>query len=142
MIANHLHGGPCRAHFTDLKVRLKSNLDDVFYYPDLLVECGVKNMKDFYVNDPKMIVEVLSPSTEGIDRREKLINYPRVPSLEEYILVAQDKAEVTLYRPGARHRPLIQSDVNSTVKIQCLDLTIPLAGIYEGVLQASALDGR
>jgi Uma2 family endonuclease len=134
LIANHLHGGPCRAHFSDLKVWLKSNLDDVFYYPDLVVECGLKSMKDHYLNNPKMIVEVLSPSTEGIDRREKLINYLRIPSLEEYILVAQDKAEVTLYRRATRRRPLIHSDVNSTVEIQSLELTVTLAEIYDGVL--------
>jgi Uma2 family endonuclease len=142
LIANHLHGGPCRAHFSDFKVRLKSNLDDVFYYPDLVVACGRPGMQDYYVNDPKMIVEVLSPSTEGIDRREKLINYLRIASLEEYILVAQDKSEVTLYRRGGRRRPLVHSDVNSTVEIQSLELTVTLAEIYDGVPSAPGSDGR
>ena len=63
--ANHLRGGPCRTFISDFKVRLKSNLDEIFYYPDLMVACGRVGLETYYLRNPKVIVEILSPSTEG-----------------------------------------------------------------------------
>src|SRR5688572_17630727 len=93
---NHLRGAPCRALSAGVKVRLKLNEDDVFYYPDVMVVCGPLNMEDRYFCNPKLIVEVLSPSTEAIDRREKALHYRQIAALEEYVLVAQQTQEVTI----------------------------------------------
>src|SRR4051812_7008678 len=95
---HHLRDGPCRAYMADFKVRLEINREDIFYYPDVMVSCVRDGLEEFYLRYPRLLVEVLSDSTEMIDRREKLINYPQIPTLEEYVLVAQDKSEVTLLR--------------------------------------------
>lgn len=60
--------------------------------PDLLLDDAR------VIDDPTLIIEVLSPSTEAIDRREKLAAYRRIPSVQEYVMVAQDQRSVEIYR--------------------------------------------
>lgn len=79
-----------------------------------------------------MIVEVLSDTTERIDRREKLLAYSGIPSLQEYLLVRQDRLEVEIHRRQDQWRSIEVS--NGEVKIQCLNIPVPVAVIYEDVL--------
>jgi Uma2 family endonuclease len=132
--AGHLHGGPCKTFISDFKVRLQSNMDEIFYYPDLMVACGRDGMEKYYLRNPKVIVEVLSPSTDGTDRREKLVNYRRIPALEEYVLIAQDTPQVTLHRRSVRWEPIVLADVDAIAEFQSLDLSLRLADVYDGVL--------
>jgi Uma2 family endonuclease len=129
----HLRGGPCQAFMNDVKVRLAVNREDIFYYPDVMVACGDIRPELHYVRDPTLIVEVLSPSTESIDRREKLLNYPLIPTLQEYVLVAQDFREITLHRREEHWRPVVLTATAATVEFRSIRLTVPLAHIYEGV---------
>jgi Uma2 family endonuclease len=82
----------------DMKVYLKIAGEDVFYYPDLLVSCDPEDNEKYYRTRPCLIVEVLSPTTERIDRREKFMAYTSLPSLQEYILIAQDRQAVIYMR--------------------------------------------
>ena len=66
--ASHLKGGPCDAYVSDVKVKLRVNRDIHAYYPDVMVVCGRGPKVDRYVADPKLVVEVLSTSTAGVDR--------------------------------------------------------------------------
>jgi Uma2 family endonuclease len=91
-----LHRGlgdrPCLVFLGDVKLQVAAA--NAFYYPDLMVVCraeGVLAGEAQLVTDPRLVAEVLSPSTEGIDRREKLAAYRQLPSLEEYMLVAQER---------------------------------------------------
>lgn len=84
-LSRHLNGGPCRAFFSDIKVHLRINKAEIFYYPDVVVACGALEIAERELREPKLIVEVLSPSTESIDRREKAFNYQQIPSMEEYV---------------------------------------------------------
>ncbi len=101
-IASHLRtklrGGPCKVFIENVKVRLEASREDIFYYPDVVVSCHPTGVQRQFVQLPTLIVEVLSPSTETIDRREKKMNYLQVQTLEEYVLVAQERREVTLFR--------------------------------------------
>jgi len=130
----HLHGGPCKTYMADFKVRLEVNREDIFYYPDVMVACVRDGVSDYYLRYPKLIVEVLSPSTETIDRREKLLNYPLIPTLAEYIFISQETREITLHRRDEQWRPSVVSAAESAVEFRSLKLTVPLAQIYEGVL--------
>ena len=132
--ANHLHGGPCRTFISDFKVRLKINMDDIFYYPDVMVACGREGLEKYFLRNPKVIVEVLSQSTEGTDRREKFINYRRIPTLEEYILIAQDTPEVTIYRRSTEWKPTVLTALEAIGEIQSIELSLPLAQVYDGAL--------
>jgi Uma2 family endonuclease len=84
-------GGPCRVYMSDVKLRAA---EDVYYYPDVMVACGPAG-EDPYVEDaPCLVVEVTSSSTAVIDRREKLVVYKRIPTLEAYVIVEQDERRV------------------------------------------------
>jgi Uma2 family endonuclease len=131
---NHLHGGPCRTFFTEFKVRLKIKMDEFFYYPDVMVACDREKVETYFLRNPKVIVEVLSPSTEGTDRREKFINYRRIPTLEEYILIAQDAAEVTIHRRSAEWKPTVLTALSAVGEIESIGLSLPLARVYDGAL--------
>jgi len=89
-------GGPCGVFISDMKVRLQAR--NALYYPDVLVTCDPADCEPLYKTRPFLIVEVLSPATEVIDRREKLTGYRTLPSLTHYLLVAQDCRRVELYR--------------------------------------------
>ena len=96
-----LRGGPCSAWDSQTAVRLQVNPEDIFYIPDVMVACGPLTedvLNQQYLTNPCVVVEVLSASTEAIDRREKALNYRHLPSLEEYLLVALRSMEVTVLR--------------------------------------------
>jgi Putative restriction endonuclease len=72
-LAAHVRGGSCRAYVEAVKVRLTVKGEEIFYYPDVSVACGPQDLDKVFVTDPKLIVEVLSPSTERTDRGEKAL---------------------------------------------------------------------
>lgn len=78
----HLRGTPCQAFTSNMKVGVLTQLDDIFYYPDVQVSCE-KQGHDLYNAEPKLIIEVLSDSTERKDRVEKFHTYRKLASLEE-----------------------------------------------------------
>jgi len=130
----HLRGGPGKAYMADFKVRLEINRADIFYYPDVMVACQRVGVEQFYLRYPTLLVEVLSPSTENTDRREKLLNYPQISTVEEYVLIAQDSREVTLHRRAEGWAPRSVTAPEAPVEFRSLKLSLPLARIYEGVL--------
>jgi Uma2 family endonuclease len=95
-----LRGGPCQVFTSAFKVRLEVAREDIFYYPDVMVSCDRNDKERYYSRTPTLVFEVLSPSTETIDRREKHMNYRHAPTLEEYVLVAQESRN---YHFSARH---------------------------------------
>jgi Uma2 family endonuclease len=123
---------------SDFKVRLEVNREDIFYYPDVRVACGRDGVERYFLRQPALIVEVLSPSTENIDRREKLLNYPQIESLEDYVLVAQETREVTLHRRAEGWAPRVVTAADAVVELRSIGLTLPLARIYEGVFRRGA----
>lgn len=85
----------------------------------------------FYEEAPCLVVEVLSPSTEGIDRREKLGRYLTLPSLEGYLLVNARERRVELYRKEGDI--LHQVAEEGEVPLPCLEGSLPVAEVYAGV---------
>lgn len=117
---------------SDMKVRVETV--DAFYYPDIVLRCGDPLPGDsLYLEDPCLIIEVLSASTANIDRREKLHAYQALPGLREYVLVDSDSRSIELYRrrpEGWWYELLSEGD---SLRFQCVDLTLPLAEVYAGV---------
>ena len=97
-LSDHLEGGPCRVAVSDMKVR--PAIGTRFYYPDLVVSCNdpAEEGDEHVETRPTLVVEVLSPSTEQIDRREKRIACQSIPTLRECVLVSQLAREVSVYR--------------------------------------------
>jgi len=131
-----LRGGPCTAFASDLKVRLKFMGDDVFYYPDVVVGCDPRDTDDHFLRYPKFIAEVLSDSTERLDRREKRWGYQAIETLEEYLIVAQDRIEVTLFRRANGWEPQVLARLGQKVQLKSLKLSLLVSDIYEGVALA------
>ena len=130
----HLRGSSCRAFVSDMKVKVKAQQADIFYYPDLLVTCNPNDSKKYFKTSPSLIVEVLSNSTETTDKRQKRINYQSIDSLQEYILVSQDEIKVEIYRRDNKGNWTVETlakDDNLSLDSVCLTLT--MADIYEDV---------
>lgn len=127
-----LRGGPCQVFFVDVKVRVEAA--NVFYYPDLVVACDPTDDHEYYVTQPILVVEVESPSTSAIDRREKLMTYRKLDSLREYLLLAQDTISATVFR---REQDGLWSSeelgAGQELHLESVDLTINLSALYEGV---------
>ena len=132
-IRQHFRGKPCKIFMADMKLRLNIAEDDIFYYPDLLVTCDPSDNEKYFKSQPVVLVEVLSPSTERVDRREKFLSYQRLPSLLEYILVDQEKMAVTIFRRETEWKSehLSESD---TLTMPSIDFSLAVANIYEDVL--------
>ncbi len=109
-----------------------------YRYPDASLVCGESRFEsvsgiDVLVN-PLLIVEILSPTTEAADREEKRLAYQAIESLQEYLLIAQDKVEVTIYvRRGDLWFRDIITDLSASLQLASLAHTITIAELYRGV---------
>jgi Uma2 family endonuclease len=92
---NFLRGTGCCVFQNDMKVRVE--VADSFYYPDIMVTCEPRDAKSVFKTSPSLIVEVLSPSTKLTDRREKLVAYRQLSSLRQYVLVHQNQVLIETY---------------------------------------------
>jgi len=123
----------CQLFTNEMKVHVHHAGDDAFYYPDLVLTCDPDDRADYYIQHPCLIVEVLSETTERIDRREKLFAYTAgLPSLREYLLVAQDRRQVDLYRRTETDW-VHETFTDSRIHLDCLDTDLPIEAIYEDV---------
>lgn len=129
-----LRGGPCEAYLSDVRVHLSSPATgEVFYYPDVVVACDPEDNDSHQIERPCVIIEVLSESTERIDRREKRLCYQHIASLRQYVLVAQDQLCVESLILGGEPREVRVDSPDGSLVLSSLDLEIPLAAIYEGI---------
>ncbi|MDN5869250.1 MAG: Uma2 family endonuclease [Nitrococcus sp.] len=128
-LRGHLRGGPCQIFVADMKVRVA----DAFYYPDVVVNCDVDDRHEYYVARPVLVAEVLSPATEARDLLEKRVVYQGLASLREYVVIAQDKTEVRVYRRRGDGWELETCRGADSVCLQSVDLTMSVESVYEGV---------
>lgn len=131
---SQLRGTPCRAWSANTAVRLKVDRDDFLYLPDVMVNCGPIEglLKDRYLTNPCLVVEVLSASTEATDRREKAVNYRHCESIEEILLVAQISMEVTVLRRRNDWKPELLCAPQDVFESRAVPVRIALKDIYEG----------
>lgn len=130
----HLKGGPCRPFFLEAKLEIRTGRDRIMYYPDAMVSCRPEDRTDEIVRNPKLVVEILSKSTQHIDRREKAMSYQRVETIEEYVLIAQNQPRVIVHRRAEDWRPMLYSSLDARVEFRSIGLHMALAQIYEGTL--------
>ncbi len=95
---SQLRQRPCKLYPGDMRVHIPAT--GLYTYPDVTVVCGTPQFDDKEFDtllNPTVIIEVLSPSTEKYDRGKKFEHYRSIPSLREYVLIAQDEMRVQLY---------------------------------------------
>jgi Uma2 family endonuclease len=126
-----LRGKRCEPFGSDMKLRMPD--DEAFYYPDVLVACDPRDNAQYYRERPLIVFEVLSPDTAKTDQREKRYTYGLVPGLKTYVIVAQDRVEVTVLRrgrwPGWKEQVI--TGLNEVLNLPEIKLAIPLKRIYE-----------
>jgi len=148
--------GASRAHgmlVTNLVVSLRSRLDprqsaiisefgldagpETLRYPDIVVDRAGGGAKDYTATAPVLLVEVLSPSTAATDLGDKAAEYLEIPSLLAYIVLSQDAPKAWVwaratgeFAPG----PAVIAEAEAIIRIPSLQLELPLAEIYAGIL--------
>ena len=126
---NHLLGKPCQPYASDMKVKI----DRKYFYPDVMVDCSQENI-DYFVEQPSMIVEVLSKSTRQHDKTIKRLAYFQIASLKEYVLIEQDFVEIEFWSRDQDNR--WQQSVyylGDDITFHSIDLTASVEDIYRQV---------
>jgi len=133
ILGNKLYG-KCRIFPIEMKVWIKKR--NKFFYPDVTVICEkpnfYKNRRDT-IDNPVMIIEVLSKSTASFDRAEKFLSYQTLATLEEYVLISQEKAAVEQYIKREDGNWIFQatSGLESSVKFTSIKTVLSLQEIYD-----------
>jgi len=133
---NQLRGKPCRVLPSDLRIFVPTA--DIFAYPDLTVVCGQPSFgsgtPDTLLN-PKVIIEVLSPSTESNDRGKKFQRYRTIESLDEYVLIAQEKSRIEHFVRQANDLWLFSEAVglDATLHLPTIGCALTLADVYQEI---------
>ena len=144
-LSNQLLDSECEVASTgDLRVKVPRT--ESYFYPDIVVVCGEPQAEDNTFDtllNPTLIVEVLSASTARYDRDEKFAHYRQIDTLQEYILISQDSAEVVQYcwQEPEWMATAFQAleDVVPLVSIGC---ELPLRHIYRRVKVEASLEAR
>jgi Uma2 family endonuclease len=134
-LGQHLDGSPCQVFAEGMKVQVA----DGSLYPDVLVTCGKAEAGDEkVVTDPVLVIEVLSPSTMGYDKRDKFALYRSLPSLREYALIDPANRQVEVFTKADAGAWLFtdQSDAENLV-LRSLEVEMPMDGSFKGVEQAA-----
>lgn len=141
-LREQLKGQKCEVHSSDMRVRIHST--NSYFYPDVVVACEELNFEDNIFDtllNPRVVIEVLSPSTETYDRDEKFEFYKQLDSLKEYLLVSQDQVKVEHYtRREAEWLRTEYRELDDLVLLSTIDCELRLQDIYartELVLNAS-----
>jgi len=133
LLKAQLRGGPCRVYMSDMKVWIEAA--GVFYYPDVLVTCDPEDNGEYAKTRPSLIVEVTSPSTTVTEHREKLLAYRKLPSLREYVMIAQHEMLVEIYRIDARGYWWFETyGPEHTFALESVSMEIAVRDLYEDVV--------
>jgi Uma2 family endonuclease len=135
-LGGRLRDRPCFVFPSDLRLHVSAS--GLFTYPDVVVACGELKYRDDRRDtllNPLVLLEVLSESTEAYDRGRKFEHYRALPSLAEYLLVAQDKPHVEQFvkQPDGRWLLGELNRLEDVVILPSLGCPLPLAEIYAKV---------
>ena len=136
MLRAHVRSGPCRVYIADMKLRVDPAQS--CFYPDVFLTCDPADLGEVTAKQrPKVVIEVLSESTEGYDRGGKFAAYRRLASLEEYVLIDSRSRSVEVFRRHPEGWVLQPVPDEGRLELLSLGFGCGLDGIYEDV----ALDG-
>ena len=141
---SRLRGSKCETYANDMRVSTPTTTS--YFYPDVVVVCEEPRFEDDVFDillNPIILVEVLSPSTELYDRREKFAHYRQLVSLQEYVLVSQDKVLVEHYRRQEKQGTATVTgkdwiftnfqELEEKLSLTSIQCELPLQEIYERI---------
>ncbi len=134
-----LRGTGCKVRMSDAKVRVSAQ--GPYFYPDVVVSCDERDRRATEaISYPKLIVEVLSPTTAGFERGDKFKFYRCIPTLEEYVLIDSEKVGIDCYRKSSGGKWELtaypedaEDKENPILELVSLQFQCPLALVYEEV---------
>jgi Uma2 family endonuclease len=127
-----LRGGPCRVYNSDMRVRVSEKR---YFHPDVTVTCDPRDRGTAdLIQSPRLVVEVLSPSTEARDRGRKLQCYLACPSIEEYLLVDTRAMRIEIYRKEQKKRIYDAFEADDEVELTTLGIRFSVVDAYEDVI--------
>ena len=132
LLFTHLRDGPCRAHGSDLQISIRAA--GVATYAAAAVVCEPIERdpeSPTHVTNPRVVIEVLSPSTERYDREQKRLYYQQLESLREYVLVAQDRRRVEVWCRSSRGWAHAVYDAGAEATLPSLDYRLDVNELYD-----------
>lgn len=137
LLRNHVRGTGCRVYMAEMKVRIEQA--NIFYYPDVMVTCDERDRNpDDFKRYPCLIIEVLSPTTQAFDRSDKFADYRTLETLQEYVLINQEKVSVDSFRRNSEGRwVLYPYRKDEEVELASVNFSCRIAALYEDVLELS-----
>ncbi len=124
---------PCRVYGADMKLYIQSR--DHFCYPDVMLLCAPGLRHEQHVEQPSLIIEVLSPTTSAYDRGQKFEHYRTIATLEYYLLLEQDRPHAELFErlPEGAWKLTETTSLEASVSLPRLGLSLPLTELYRQV---------
>ena len=122
----------CDTFQGDMRLKIRAAVDNDYYYPDVLVTCSELDRSKIFREHPTLVIEVLSPSSERIDRGEKFLAYTQISSLTEYVIVAQSVPQIDIFRRSDAWRGASYF-IEDQVTFESIGLTMPVSQIYRRV---------
>lgn len=133
-LTNRLHGKPCRAYGSDLKIQTGPG----YRYPDASVSCTPFPDSEMVVAEPVVIFEVLLASTAGDDRTIKLAEYQSLPSVRRYVMLEQDRVFATVITRTGTGWDHALAGPDGTLAMPEIGVEIPMTELYDGLALAAA----
>lgn len=125
-----LRGGPCSVHTADLKVKA----ENAVRYPDVSIDCGGTPNKSLFAFTPRVLFEVLSPSTSTFTQTRVLADYQSIPTVEQIVLFSQDGVEAQSWRRGEKGWALAEHQgLDAVIALDSVGVELPLAEVYADV---------
>jgi Uma2 family endonuclease len=138
-LRQNLRGKGCSVLAIDMRVKVSEA--SAYFYPDVVAVCGQPQFEDEQEDNllnPTVIIEVLSPSTEELDRSVKFFAYQKLPSLREYLLVAQDRIRIEHFirQPDGQWLQREYTRAEQVIHLESTNIDLPVQAVYEGVTVA------
>ena len=129
-IKGPLKGGQCRVYNSDVRLQLAERR---YVHPDIVVSCDQRdrNQKDA-IRYPSVVIEVLSPSTEAIDRGRKAVYYRASSTIQEYMMVASEEILIEIHRREGEKWTIYTFEADDLVTLTSFNIQFPIADAYEG----------
>ena len=148
ILNTQLRGKPCAVYSPNMKVysRLSSDvgLKGLFSYPDCTVVCGEAQFHDEHrdiLTNPRVVIEVLSPTTERYDRGKKFLRYQQNSSMTDYVMIAQAYPSIEHYARQEDGNWLysVTTELTASVALESIECTLPLADVYDRIVFSAEL---
>lgn len=136
----HLKGSACRAFVEGMKVQVA---DNAIFYPDVFVTCDAQDLRtEMVFRQPKLLVEVLSASTQAFDRGLKFAAYRQIDTLREYVLIDPDARSIEVFRRNERGLFELHDQTGSPgLQLASIELHLPMGEVFDGIERAAEAPG-